>query len=476
MITIIGGGPAGLAAALSAADAGAKVRLIEASARLGGQYWRHLPESGPHPWTGQANLQSDYKEGWELRTQVLDHPNIEVICDAQIWSVVRVDNTVTLHFLESGVDRTVETRALILATGAYDRTLPFPGWDIPGVMTPGGAQALLKGSNVLAGKKIVLAGSGPFLLPVAAGLSQAGGEIVGLYEAHQFRRWIFHARVALANLPKLLQGVRYFRVLFSKRIFLKRGFAVISAHAGSDGVLESVKVARIDSDFHILAGSERVVRCDVVAVGWGFTPDLSIAHSLGLQQEFGADGSAVVSVDEMQATNQSGIFAAGEITGIGGADLSLTEGRIAGRTAADFLKKIDRSVTRAKIATLLHTRNQQRDFARSLAQIYSVKDGWRSWLTEETIVCRCEEVSCGSLKEAIHELGATEVRSAKMFCRVGMGACQGRICSRSIIEIVAAENQLNPTIQDHISSNNRPIFAPITLGQLARGSTPIDGF
>lgn len=242
---------------------------------------------------------------------------------------------------------------------------------------------------------------------------------------------------------------------------------MISAQAGADGTLEAVEVSKIDQNFNLVAGTQKIMNCDVVAVGWGFTPDLSIAQNLGLQMEMGWDQSAVVSVDELQATSQSGIFAAGEITGIGGAELSITEGTIAGQAAADYLKKIERSATREKISTLLKRREKERGFARAIAQIYRVKNGWQKWLTDESIICRCEEVSLGALKRSIHELGATDVRSAKLFCRVGMGACQARICSRSVVAIVAAENKVNPLLQDHISANSRPIFAPITLGQLA---------
>lgn len=460
-----------MSAALAAANGGAKVRLIESAPRLGGQYWRHLPEDGADGWSGQALLHTAYQTGYLLRTQVLSHPSIEVLCGVQIWSAVRVADTISFQVLEDGVDRTLETRVLVIATGAYDRTLPFPGWEIPGVMTPGGVQALLKGSNVLAGKRIVLAGSGPFLLPVSEGLAKSGAKIVGLFDANSLRRWGAHFRVALNNFSKLVDGFRYLRTLAAHRVILKSGYAVISAHAGADGTLESVEVAKIDRDFNLIAGTQKNIGCDVVAVGWGFTPDLSIAQSLGLQQELGWDGSAVVSVDEMQATSQSGIYAAGEITGIGGADLSLTEGAIAGQAAADFLKKIDRSVTREKLVALQKRRSRERRFARSIAEIYRVKDGWQSWLTEESIICRCEEISLGTLKRAIHELGATDLRSAKLFCRVGMGACQGRICSRSAIAIVAAENKTTPSLQDQISASNRPIFSPITLDQLAAGDT-----
>jgi NADPH-dependent 2,4-dienoyl-CoA reductase/sulfur reductase-like enzyme len=469
VITVIGGGPAGMRAALTAANSGVRVLLLESGPRLGGQYWRHLPEEGLDAWTGQSALQSDYLAGFLLRNQVLSNPKIETVCNAQIWSTTKDDASITINFLHDGISHSFDTRILILATGAYDRTLPFPGWDIPGVMTPGGAQSLLKGSNVLAGKKIVVAGTGPFLLPVASGLTKAGAEIVGLFEAQRLRKWISHTGVAILNLRKIAQGANYLG-----RLRQRRGFAVISAHAGEDGLLKFVRVAKIDSHFRIKKGSEDVIQCDAAAIGWGFTPNLSMAASLGLQQIAGQDGFPVVAVDELQRTSDPRIFAVGEITGVGGAELSLSEGIIAGQSAADFFGKVSRSATLEKNKSISRRRARQRKFANTLLKIYCVQDGWRTWLRDDTVICRCEEVSLETLNASVHELGVTNIRSAKLLTRVGMGACQGRICSRAAVEIIAAEQKMKATVEDHISAGNRPIFSPITLGQLAQEPAAYD--
>lgn len=466
MITIIGGGPAGMSAALAAANAGAPVLLIESGPRLGGQYWRHLPENGLNPWEGQSALQSDYGAGFLLRNEVMSNPHIEVLCRAQVWSVTK-DDSIHVNFLHDGVNHEVDTQRLILATGAYDRTLPFPGWDIPGVMTPGAAQSLLKGSHVLAGRKMVVAGTGPFLLPVASGLSKAGVEIVGLFEAHHLRKWISFSGVALRNLKKIFQGARYLSSLHQRT-----GYAVISAHAGTSGQLEFVKVAKVNSNFEIQRESIEEIPCDAAAIGWGFTPDLSIAQSLALNLVAGEDGFPVVEVDEYQCTSDPRVYAAGEITGIGGSELSLTEGAIAGKSAADSLMAVDRIITRKRIESDFKRRRKQRKFAKTLLKIYSVKPAWKSWLTDDTLICRCEEISLGVLKSSIRDLGATDARSAKLLTRVGMGACQGRICSRTAVEVIAGEHNKVAGLQDFISTGNRPVFSPITLGLLAKGSLP----
>ena len=209
MIAIIGGGPAGLAAALAAADAGAKVVIIESGPRLGGQYWRHLPETDPHRWRGQENLHHDYVAGQTLRRAILENSRIEVLLNAAVWRASRIGGGTKLHILVEGVNRYITSPVLILATGAYDRSLPFPGWDIPGVMTAGGVQSLLMGNFVLAGKKVVVAGTGPFLLPVAAGLAENGAEIVALIDANPIRRWLPKMHIALKNFSKVREGAHY---------------------------------------------------------------------------------------------------------------------------------------------------------------------------------------------------------------------------------------------------------------------------
>lgn len=466
MITIIGGGPAGLAAALAAGDSGSKVLLIDSAARLGGQYWRHLPENGA--WGKQEAIRHDFEKGNQLRQRILQSPNIEVLSNAHVWRATSHSEYITLHILVGGIDRAIDAKNLILATGAYDRSLPFPGWDIPGVMTPGGAQALLKGNYVLAGKRIVVAGTGPFLLPVAAGLAEAGAQVVALLDANRWTRWLPRLHIALLNRAKLKEGAAYFQTLSKFKIRQQRGSAVIKAHAGPDGTLESVTIATIGRNFK--ARAQEVIRCDSLAVGWGFTADLSLASNLNLKQDvLDEDKSVFVTVDELQKTSMHNVFAAGEITGIGGSQLSLTEGKIAGFAVAAQLGFLTALQLEEKVRPLILQKKKDQKFASALISSYPVKVGWQEWLAPETCVCRCEEVTMGQIQESITELGATDARTVKLFTRTGMGMCQGRICGRAVIDIVASESRINPTIQDYISASSRPIVAPLPLGILAQG-------
>jgi NADPH-dependent 2,4-dienoyl-CoA reductase/sulfur reductase-like enzyme len=307
---------------------------------------------------------------------------------------------------------------------------------------------------VVAGKKIVVAGSGPFLFSVAAGISAHGGNVVGVIEATAKNAWLKKLVTLLQNPSKIIEGVHYLRELDAKKVPIRFKQVVVEAHAGIDGSLESVTVANIDKNFQIKSSYR--LSCDVAAVGWGFTPDTSLAGSLRLTLKI-HDGSVVVSVDENQRASRIcesiEIFAAGESTGIGGSGLALLEGAIAGLSAAHSQKGLKE---------LKSMRKKAQRFANALTQVYKIPTDWKSWLTPETLICRCEEVDYQTLCHAREELGAIDTRGAKLFTRCGMGMCQGRVCAQNISELLASNDA------DRIKSVYRPIISPVTLGELAQ--------
>ena len=260
----------------------------------------------------------------------------------------------------------------------------------------------------------------------------------------------------------LKEAVYYIKTISQGKVRARFGVAVIAAHKGVDGKLESVDVATIKRNFKVK--KTRNVKCDVAAIGWGFTADTSLAGALGCKLKVAKDKGVVAEADSNQQSSIPGIFVAGELTGIGGAELSMAEGVIAGISAAKFVGcKVEISKAHKK------RRAKKQRFADALIRSYPVKSGWLTWLKNETTVCRCEEVSVGNLKYAIEELGATDSRTAKLFTRCGMGLCQGRVCGRSVVDLVAAELNISPTDTDRISAVNRPIISPIPLGVLAAG-------
>ena len=444
-LIVLGAGPAGLNAAKYAANAGLDVGLIDAAPKLGGQYWRH---TGNEEFDRRAH--HDFDQGSLLMDAVRANPRITIHSGISIWSASVIDGEVILR----AKDRSFATNRLILATGAYDRSIPFPGWDIPGVMTAGAAQSLLKGQRVVAGKRIIVAGSGPFLLPVAAGLSSQARSVIALIEASSKYSWKKEIVTLLQNPAKVFEGLGYLLKLRKAKVEMRFRQAVTAAHAGSDGLLASVTISNIDSGFNIISSYE--LKCDVVATSWGFTPDTSLAGLLEIKQKVATDGSVILEVDDEQRTSHphSGIeiFAAGELTGIGGSGLALLEGAIAGLTAAN---------SKTNVKRLKSFRSRAKRFAVALEKVYPIASGWKGWMTPNTIICRCEEVTLQTILEAEQDLEVRDARSAKLMTRCGMGMCQGRICSRNIFDL------LNSNDSDRINGSYRPIISPITLGELA---------
>ncbi len=434
-VVVVGAGPAGMAAALAAADGGASVVLVDAGRALGGQFHR------------QAAAEFDVRRKGFVGDRVLSHELITYLPESSVWAVEGTRLWVQRGAADAAGRSVfaVDGRAVVLATGAYDRVLPFPGWDLPGVYAAGAAQALAKGQRIAVGRRVVVAGTGPFLLPVAESLIGVGAAVVGLFEANRLstvvRGWAPDALVAVG---KLGEAVGYVRTLARHRVPLRHGWTVIAAH-GSDRV-EAVTVVRLDSGWKPIAGTERRLECDAVCVGFGFTPQLELAVAAGCKLT--DDGLAVV-VDAEQQTSTPGVFAAGELTGIGGADLSAAEGRIAGVAAA----------RRAGAARPESAGDRElgrlRRFAEALARAYPVLDGWKGWSHTDTLVCRCEEVSRGDVEAAVGGRGV-EGRAFRLSCRVGLGLCQGRVCSRNVAELVGS----GPSMK-------RPIAVPVRLGDLA---------
>lgn len=458
-LVVIGAGPAGLAAAVAAATAGLDVALVDAGRRPGGQYYRHHAAA-----TGRLH------HGWDAFVRLRDAlDRLTYLPDHRVW---HAEDGFTVHALAGDRDERparIDARTLIVATGAYDRSLPFPGWDLPGVRTAGGAQALLKGDRVTAGRRLVVAGTGPFLLPVATGLARAGATVAGVYEAN--RPYGFARHVA-RHPDKAREGAGYAAVLARHRIPYRTGHTVVAAH-GDDRV-EAVTVARLDRDWARV--SERAVECDAVAIGYGFTPQLEIPLQLGCATRMDADGSLVIAVDAAQRTSVPGVYAAGETTGVGGAALSLAEGELAGLAAAEAAAGVPADP--ARVRRLLARRRRLREFAAALHRAYPVRPGWMDRLRDDTLVCRCEEVTRGRLAEAAR-LGATDARSAKLLTRAGMGRCQGRVCGYATAWLAAGAGGRAPGPGDLSGTAGRPIAQPVRLRDLAgesgRPRDPADG-
>jgi NADPH-dependent 2,4-dienoyl-CoA reductase/sulfur reductase-like enzyme len=465
-VLVIGAGPAGLAAARAARAAGASVTVLDSSDQLGGQYWRHLPETRP------AAKERILHHGWDtFRTITADlagDDGCRLLTSAQVWAIeVREDAPGTVHVVIGepdgvGRDRLVlHPDTIVLATGAHDRTLPFPGWDLPGVFTGGAAQALAKGERLAVGERVIVSGAGPFLLPVAASLAATGSRVLGVYEANRLpallRGWLprFWQLVPASSKGRELAG--YVAGHLKNRIPYTLGKAVIAAH-GTDRV-DAVTVASVRADWSPIPGTEKRIAVDAVCVSHGFTPRLELAIAAGCA--LGTD--SFVTVDAGQQTSVPGVFAAGEITGIGGVDLALAEGAIAGHVAAGG------AAGDAALASVIQKRATYTGFARRIEAAHGIRDGWPTMLTQDTIVCRCEEVSYGALCSAADTTSSRSLRALKLSTRAGLGICQGRVCGRTVETLLATRTG---GLGAGVTTDRRPIAGPIRLGELAASAIP----
>ena len=290
---------------------------------------------------------------------------------------------------------------MILAVGARELFLPFTGWTLPGVLGNGCAQALVKQGWNVEGKRTVVAGSGPLLLPVAATLAKAGARVAVVAEQTSMSA-LLRLAPALALRPgKLWEAMGYHRAFAHAGARYRTGWWVERA-AGSNAVAEAVL-----TDGH----RRETLPCDLLCVSYGLVPNLELPRSLGV-----ALSAGYVAVDDSQRTDLAGIFVAGEPCGIAGVDAALAEGQIAGLVAAG--RPVDESLRRA--------RRRGRAFGEAMATAFSLRPELLRPPAPTTVVCRCEDVTAGEIDPA------WSARQAKLACRAGMGPCQGRVCGPAL--------------------------------------------
>ncbi len=380
-VLVVGTGPAGLAAAAASVQQGQVVTLIDENAGPGGQIWR----GGPAHW---SDARADAL--WQL---LKTHPHVRIVYGAR---VIAAPARQMLLLDTADGPQLIAWEKLIICSGARELLLPFPGWTLPGVTGAGGLQALIKGGMQVKGKRIIVAGSGPLLLAVAATVRRAGGQLLMIAEQRSTRELaIFSWHLLWRHRSKLFQSLRLFLQLRGVRY---RHAATVLAASGEQ---------RLGSVTLTHSGRQSEIECDILACGFGLLPNTELASLLGCVLHDGR-----VQVDDAQRTTQPDIYAAGEATGVGGVDKALAEGRIAGLAAAGAVPGQRDRMARA----------QALSFAALLSSGFPVSPALRKLCQPETIVCRCEDVTARQLS------GYSDWRTAKLMTRAGMGPCQGRVC------------------------------------------------
>ena len=395
-VAVVGGGPAGVAAACRAAEAGAGVVLIDEGLAPGGQIHRHLP--GEEPPVGARR--------WLMR---LSRTRARLVPAAAVFDAERDGSTWLLRALKGESVLFVRASRLVLATGAREIFLPFPGWTLPGVIGAGAAQALLRSGARLAGKRAVVAGTGPLLLAAAAGLAKAGAVVAFVAEQASFGSLFRFAAGGVRSPGKLVEGARY-RLSIARTPY-RAGFWVKAA--GGNGHVERA---------HVTDGRRKLeVPCDLLCVGYGLVPNLELARLIGCL----TDGLRVAAGGS-QETSVRDVFAAGELCGIAGVEAAVAEGEIAGLAAAGAFRPEE-----PPGRSLMESRAKARRFGERMSGAFRLRHEVLGLATSETVVCRCEDVPLGRLA------AARSMREAKLHTRSGMGPCQGRVCGAALEAIRA---------------------------------------
>lgn len=424
-IAIIGAGPAGLRCASALAARGLKVVIIDDNLQAGGQYFRQLPASFQVAAT--APLARDQARAERLLA-ALAHPMVTYLPDTTVWAGPA---PLTLAYAGPGGSGRLEASAIVVATGAHDRPLPFRGWTLPGVMTAGGCLNLIKGQGMIPGRRIGLVGNGPLLLVVAYSLLRAGANLVMIAEAAPRSGWL--GRLPhLAGAPGLLwKGLTYMAAIRRAGVpFLHRH---VAAAAEGDAHLSSVTVAPLGANGTPAPQGHHRFSVDTLITGYGLAPSSEMTRMLGCHHVLDAPKGGWIPVrSPALETSIPGVFAIGDCAGIGGAEIALLEGeRVADHLAAQF----GAATGSGKAAATLRRLNRFRD---ALNDAYA--QAGPLWPADpDTVVCRCEELTLTTLQEAA-SVCPSSMTAFKSMTRLAMGRCQGRNCLRPASSILAAAN------------------------------------
>jgi len=454
-LIVIGAGPAGMAAAATAAGHGLRVTLIDEQPRPGGQIYRDVDRVAPRRG---AMLGADYTDGARL-TAALDHASISHVGGAAVWAI---EEGFSVFWSSEGRGARTDGARIILATGALERPMPLPGWTLPGVMTAGAAQILLKQAGVVP-CRAVLAGSGPLLYLIAAQMVRAGAPPLALVETRTRRDLAAatarHLGGALRGWPYLAKGLGMLATL--RKAGVRRHIGATEIAVEGEGRAEALTFRG--------GGRTHRIACDTVLLHHGVVPNTQAARSLGVTHRWDDRQHCFSPVlDPWGGTSVEGVMIAGDGAGIGGAKAAEIAGRIAAIRVAADLGRLGEAEARALAAPLMAARARELAIRPFLDTAYPPFAGALA-PQDATIVCRCEEVTAGDIRRHAR-LGCLGPNQAKAFGRAGMGPCQGRYCGLTVTAILAQTHRQSPDETGYYRI--RPPLKPVTLGELAAMDTP----
>jgi thioredoxin reductase len=460
-VLVVGGGPGGLAAAATAAETGTEVVLVDERPKLGGQYFKQPSDAFD---VDERALDAQYRRGRELIRRA-ERAGVTFEKGAQVWGATSPHELLAIAGSRA---LALRPRRLVLATGAYERGVPLPGWTLPGFMATGAAQTLMRAYQVLPGQRVLVSGNGPLNMQVAAELVRAGATVVALCEvarAASPARAGALARMALAAPDLMRDGLKYVRALRRARVPILYGHSVVRAE-GAERVERAI-VARLDAEGRAVPGSERALDVDAVCVGFGFLPSNELARTFGVEHVYDqALGQLVAVRRDAGRTSVEHVWVVGDGGGTGGARLAQAAGQL---TGIDVARSLGLAAASPKGAEHACRRNER--FQRALTSLYAAPRLVDQLAEPDTLICRCEGVTLAAVEASLVP-GTASIGAVKRVTRAGMGRCQGRYCAPVLAEI-AARQSAQPLDEDAWFAPAPP-FKPLPVALAAAATDALN--
>lgn len=448
-LAIIGAGPAGMAAAAQAAELGLSVTVLDEQPRAGGQIYRDVDRASP---SREKILGADYTDGRRL-TGDLRQSGVDHITGAVVWAI---EDDFRISYTREGRGAQIAADRILLTTGALERPMPIPGWTLPGVMTAGAGQILLKQSGVVA-KGAVLVGAGPLLYLIAAQMVRAGTPPAAMIETQtrgDMLRALRHVGGALRGWSYMAKGLKLLAEIRRAKVPRYSGATEIAI----EGDIQAEAVTFTHK------GRKRRIACETVFLHHGVVPNTQAARSLGVSHRWdAAQGAFAPVLDAWGQSDIAGVFIAGDGAGIGGAKAAEHTGRLAAVRVAKDAERLSAQDCERMTAPL------RRALARELAARPFLDAAYPAFVgalhpADSTVICRCEEVRAGDIR-GYAKMGCLGPNQTKAFGRAGMGPCQGRYCGLTVTALLAHENGISPDQTGYYRI--RAPLKPVTLGELA---------
>ncbi len=456
-LIVIGAGPGGIQTAITASQLGMDVILLDSQRVVGGQYFKQVPEEFTFDDTSYHHRQAS------SLFMELQNTKVRIYSNALVWGIFHNPKTNLWQVTVQGENcpARIEAAFIVIATGAYDRSIPFPGWDLPGVITAGAAQVMLKNQGILPGKRAIVSGTGPLQLAAASNLIEAGSQVIAVLECSHnlIAKGIPYLSSLWGQWRRMAEGFQYAKNMVKEKTSYRFGWCVVRAE-GLEKV-ETVTIAKLDKAGYPISSSQQSFDVDTLVVGFGLTPSTEFFRLLNVDMHYSqAEGIFLPKRNYFFQTSAQGIYAIGDCAGIGGANLALLEGQIA---AFEIAVKTSHANSFSLEAAIKQTKTKilrEQKFARMLGDVFSIPQGLFTLAQPDTIICRCEQITLAEVQEAVN-FGAQSVTDIKNISRSGMGNCQGRTCGSLLAQIMSREAKCEPQACHYL--NVRPPVHPIPV-------------